>query len=236
MKFVRFFISRAMLTALLLFIQIGLVLYSIFYLIEVFFHLYLTFEILSFILAFYVLSKDSDPSTKMPWVVLILIAPPFGALIYAMFHANNPRKKHLKISRLMLAQHTFSNHTTKEIKQQLKEIGPRAYGQTNYLERMSNTPTFKGAKLKYYESGEAFFKDLLLKLNSAKKFVFMEYFILQDGVMWQQIYKILKSKAKAGVEIIVMYDDIGSIYKLPYNFDKKHSSKNLQIIKFNKFR
>ncbi len=235
MKILKFLISRAVLTALIVLAQMVFLLYLFVYLSELFFQIYVVFEVLSICVVFYILRKNIDPQIKLPWILLVLIIPPFGFIIYAMFHSNNPRKKHLKIARLILSQHNFDTKTPKEVKEELKK-DERAYGQSSYLEKMGQSPTYKNTILKYFESGESLFESLLEELAKAKKFIFMEYFIIERGIMWDKIYKILKEKAKAGVEVLVMYDDIGSIYKLPYGFAKKNSLKNLTITKFNKFR
>lgn len=234
MKILKFLINRATLTALIVVAQIVFLLVSLFYLGEKFFQFYMFFEVLSALVVFHIIRKKTDPQIKLPWILLVLIIPPFGSVIYAMFHSDRPRKKHLKISRLISTQNKFDTKTKKEIKEELKK-NENAYGQTNYLENIGQYPTFKNTELKYFESGEKMFESLVEELSKAKKFIFMEYFIIERGAMWGKIYKILQEKAQNGVEVIVMYDDIGTIYKLPHNFARKNSAPNLKIIKFNKF-
>ena len=95
-----------------------------------------------------------------------------------------------------------------------------AFGQANYLSETSKLPVYKNKECNYYSTGESFFEMLISELKKAKKYIFMEYFIIEEGHFWNSILEILKEKAAAGVEVKVVYDDIGCMMTLPGDYFK----------------
>lgn len=234
MRILKFFISRAGLTTFLFLLQVAAITLSIAYLSEYIWQSYLVLEVISFLIVISILNHEDDPTSKMPWIAVVLLAPPFGTIVFLLFNSNKPLKKHLK--RYWLVNEKLKiNIQNFEKLAELKKQNKLAYMQSKYIENQSKTPAYSGSLTKYFASGEEFYENLIKELKKAKNFIFMEYFIIERGVFWNSVYEVLKQKAEQGVEVRVMYDDIGSIYKLPYNFARKNSAKNLEIIKFNKF-
>ena len=119
----------------------------------------------------------------------------------------------------------------REFKEKLGEH----YGQFEYIYNTSNLKTYSNTSVQYLKNGEEFYKELIEDLKKAKKYIFMEYFIIERGQMWNGILEILEEKAKQGVDVRVMYDDIGTIYKLPNNYPKRMKKKGIKCVKFNSF-
>lgn len=237
MKVIKFIFNRAALITLILLVQFVFVLFSVFYLTEYFWSYYFVLEIISILFALGILNRDADPSTKLPWIIIILLTPPFGLVIYLMFKTNNPIRKHLNMAKKLEAEIKFNSKTDADALKKLKRQPFAAVSQAKYLQGNNLFPVYTNTKTTFFSSGEEFFEEYLKQLSKAKKFIFMEYFILQQGKMWREIEKVLIEKSKNGVEIVIMYDDIGSIYKLPYNFNKKLMQKtNIKVVKFNRFR
>lgn len=236
MKILKFLINRAALTTFFIFVEFVAIVLAIIYVSEYFWYLYIALEFLSVIVVLHLANNDQDPTTKFPWLIIILLIPPFGMAIYFMFNLNSPQKRQLKHLREIREQ--FEIHLPKNLEEKklLNQSSECAFGQSIYLEKQNNIAVYKNTKVKYLNSGESFFKKYIEELKKAKKFIFLEYFIIDNGQLWSEIYLILKQKAKENVEIKIMYDDIGSIYKLPYGFNKKISGENIECIKFNKYR
>ena len=107
---------------------------------------------------------------------------------------------------------------------------------SNYITRTTGSPVWKNTQAQYLPIGETMWARLREELPKAKRFIFMEYFILEEGEMWEPIFEILKQKAAEGVEVRFMYDDLGSIMTLPVNYDVQLRNAGIQCAVFNPFK
>ena len=117
----------------------------------------------------------------------------------------------------------------------LKEQNTDAWLQANYLYESAGMPCQGNTKTTYYPIGEDFHAVLLEELKKAEHFIFMEYFIVQEGVMWDTIHEILKEKAAQGVEVYFMYDDFGCISTLPWHYHEQLNAEGIHCTISNKF-
>ena len=187
-----------------------------------FYNEYYIFKILITILSFLIVSNIVKNSknlvNELPWIILILISPIAGTFIYILVYRSVNKSKLLKHIQKEIKEsskyYQKDKDITKEINDQQKDI-------LKYLNNYLNYPVSKNNQVKYYKTGEEFFLDYLEDLKSAKKYIFLEYFIISnEGTMWTQILNILKEKVKKGVEVRVMYDDMGCLPLLPENYQK----------------
>ena len=109
------------------------------------------------------------------------------------------------------------------------------YGMEKYLRETSFMRGFTDSKATFFKTGTEFFNDLIQELEKAQKFIFLEYFTIDNGFIWNNIHRILKEKAAAGVEVKMIYDDMGTIGKLPANYYKKLQAEGIKCYKFNRF-
>ena len=123
-----------------------------------------------------------------------------------------------------------------EVKEALKKQSTIAYKQSNYISNMSTYPMYREASTKYYKSGQEMFADMLVDLKSAKEFIFLEFFIMQPGIMFDSIIDILEEKVKEGVQIRLIYDDFGCLKTLPTKYYKVLQAKGIHCACFNPFR
>lgn len=107
---------------------------------------------------------------------------------------------------------------------------------TDYVQNLTGMPVCENTLSRFLESGEAFHAALLEELGRAKKFIFMEYFIISEGEMWNSVFEILARKVKEGVDVRIIYDDFGSLKGLRYNFKKRVLREGIKIINYNPFR
>jgi Phosphatidylserine/phosphatidylglycerophosphate/cardiolipin synthases and related enzymes len=168
----------------------------------------------------YIINRPGAAEFKIAWIVPILLLPIFGSLFYLFFHFQVGGKilnRHIQ-SMEELAKGYLQ--TEKGIKEELRNKDPRVANLAQYLEEHGNFPTFRNTTVKYFPLGEDKFIELKLQLQKAKKFVFLEYFIIAEGVMWGTILDILKKKVAEGVEVRLMYDGTCTLALLPPQYPK----------------
>ncbi len=226
LKFIKkVLLSRSFITGLLIILQ--LVFYAL--IIHVFYQYSNTIQVVAFtlsaILAIYILGlKNGTIDVKMPWVILILLFPVFGSLFYLLFRNQRVRKK----IRLNIESQAYSTskvlHNADETYDKLKLEDRNIYNQSMYIYTTTNMPMYQNTTCTYFDIGEKYFEALVEELKKAERFIFIEYFIIRQGKMWNTVFNILKDKATHGVEIRLLYDDLGCINTLPQNY-KNHLEK-----------
>ncbi|MBR5337730.1 MAG: cardiolipin synthase [Lachnospiraceae bacterium] len=200
----------------------------------------IVFLVLSVIMVFRNLIKwDYNPSYVLAWSVPMLVFPVFGLTIYFLFgRASLTRNKRRKYAEI---QKKYSKYLSEGInnRQAYEEVLAEDVSvarQTDYITKWAGYPLWKDTYNKYYESGEAMFPDMLKELRKAKHFIFMEFFIINTGVMWDSVLEILEQKVKEGVDVRLTYDDVGSISYLPAHYYKVLQAKGIKCAAFNPYR
>ncbi len=236
MKIFKMLFSKFALSALILLAQVFLIVAVAVWLTEYFIIFQIISTVIGLAMFLTIINKKEPCEFKLPWLVLFLIFPFLSLMIYLMFAKVRLSKKQIKRMTLVFnackEQVTLNEETDNELKEKLGAY----YGIERYLQVNAGTHGYFNNQISYYKVGEEFYADLLVELNKAEKFIFMEYFILDPGKMWDGIHKVLAEKAKAGVEVRLMYDDIGSMTMLKSNYYKKLQKEGINCIKFNPFR
>ena len=158
---------------------------------------------------------------RLTWCIIILLVPIFGIIVYFVFVRRKPPRMHKKFYEKVRAEIKQYEVKYSQEDDYLKQNLGEYYGQFEYIYGAMGLKTYENTEVKYLNQGEVFFAELLSEIKKAKRYIFMEYFIIEQGKMWSEILKILLEKINAGVEVRVMYDDFGTISKLPSNFAKK---------------
>lgn len=236
MKLLKILFSKIFFSALVLSVQLALVL-SVLVFYERYFVWFQIFNAVFGILIFLgIISKKESPEFKLPWIFIILVVPFFGIVIYCMFaNSRMSMKQYARMIEITCRCKKYSELTSAE-NEKIKTALDDYYGIEGYLRRNSYSRGHLHNKVDYFKTGEAFYADLLAELKNAERFIFMEYFIIDRGKMWDGIREILVEKAAAGVEVRVMYDDIGTAGLLSSNYFKKLRKQSINCIKFNPFR
>lgn len=192
--------------------------------------------ILGLILVFFIVGNDDNPSFKIGWIIIIMYLPIFGGLLY-LFYGNKLQLRKLanQIANQPLKFTDYEIPNEKIAAKIAKEDG-RVASTIHYLQHTCKYPVYGHSENNYLPIGEVMWKSMCDELKKAEDFIFMEYFIIEDGVMWQAIYKILKQKAKAGVDVRFMYDDLGSLLTQPKNFEKQLHDDGIKCLRFNPFK
>ena len=172
-------------------------------------------------------------SSDLMWILLIIVSPIFGTAAYLLLGAN------LALGatyRSIVAETERAKPLYGERQENLAaaeaEI-PDLAGQLRYLAR-EGFPTYRNTGFSYYGLGEEGFPHMLEDLEQAKRFVFLEYFIIEPGIMWDSMLEVLVRKADEGVDVRVLYDDIGSVGTLPASYARELEARGIKCEPFNR--
>ena len=165
-----------------------------------------------------IIASEDNPDYKIPWLLFVLILPVAGFMLYFIFYSRKLQKKYTKrLDELRLAG---ANKDDTKAFSSLKDKDAIAYGQARMLCNISDSHIFENSSTQYFSLGEDMHKSMLKDLKEAKRFIFLEFFIIEEGKFWDSILDILKEKVKCGVDVRVLYDDIGCMQTLPGNYTK----------------
>ena len=190
------------------------------------------------ILFFKILNRQEDPEFKIAWLVGIFILPLFVLTMYIIFgnHGLSIREKRV----IDISRATYTPYLKQEMKQEdrenfLEQLG-RASGTFRYLRSTCNMGVHAHNRLTYYKNGEEFFPAFIDAIKQAKEFIFIEFFIVTDGVEWDAVKEVLIQKAQEGVEVRIVYDDLGCSGTISPRTPKRLAKYGIQCYKFHPFR
>lgn len=195
---------------------------------------------LGVIFVLYIISKPNDPSYKIMWLIIILLFPVLGAVLYLIFgnkYSGKPLRNSLDEARKLIGNPPADFEITESEKnsEKVKKDNLRVGQALSFIEKMSGFSLFENKSAKYYPSGEELFADYINDLKSAEKYIYIEFFIIEFGEMWDEILKIFQEKVSKGVDVRVIYDDLGCIGTLPGGYFKKLEKMGIKCHKFNPF-
>ena len=180
-----------------------------------------------------IVNRSMSPESKVTWLIVTFV-PVFGPLLYLMFGERRLSKKELKQLQ-ELNSIAFHENNGRQLHLQLQETDKSAYGIINTLLHMdNNAEVYDQTDSQFFASGEEMWQQMLEDLKRAAKFIFLEYYIVEEGLMWDSMLEILEEKAAQGVEVKMLYDDIGCMVTLPGDYTVHLRSKGIDAHKFNK--
>ena len=180
-----------------------------------------------------IVNRSMSPESKVTWLIVTFV-PVFGPLLYLMFGERRLSKKELKQLQ-ELNSIAFHENNGRQLHLQLQETDKSAYGIINALLHMdSNAEVYDHTDSQFFANGEEMWQQMLEDLKRAEKFIFLEYYIVDEGLMWDSILEVLEEKAAQGVEVKMLYDDIGCMVTLPGDYTVHLRSKGIDAHKFNK--
>ncbi|HHV64198.1 MAG TPA: cardiolipin synthase [Peptococcaceae bacterium] len=189
--------------------------------------------IVSLLAVLFILNNRSNPVYKIAWIIPILIFPIFGGLFYIFFGVNRLSKRKKHSMRFISEKTQDTIHPRPEIVAEIESLNNNAGNQSRYIQNYSYYPPYRNTYCEYLPSGEQTFAKLKEELQKARHYIFLEYFIIEEGIMWNSILEILIAKVKEGVEVRVIYDDLGCLVKLPYNYSHKLEELGIKCAVFN---
>ena len=210
---------RLTVTAVLLVVQLALLLAMMGRFSAYFVYFYWLCIALSVAAVLWIVGNKSDPGYKIAWIIPILLFPVFGGLIYLLLGGNRlslrQRRKMQGMERQMVSA------LERDCKAgALSSYGADAVNQARYLD---------------FPLGDDAFPRMLEELRKAERYIFLEYFIIERGIFWDAILEVLEEKVQEGVDVRIIYDDIGSLFTLPKDYAAQLEAKGIQCCVFNRF-
>lgn len=238
MKIFRKIFSRVVLFSLGILIQLLWLFFVVFKLSEYYLPIAFVLNLISLVAVLYIIYRPGNPLIKMAWIVPILVFPLFGGIIFMISGGKAPKKKLIKGlsgSQKLIEPFLPPIQDPQQNGEKIRPEDKYIQGQCHYLVSYG-FPYYENTEAVYFDNGRDGWLRMLEDLKAAKRFIFLEYFIVKPGVMWDAVLAVLKEKAAAGVEIRMIYDDVGSITYLPRKYAKEMQAAGIQCMAFNPYR
>ena len=218
--FLHLLFSRFFVIVLLLLLQVVLLAGFYLWLNDYFSWFSVILWVFTAIMTIYLFNTDMDSSAKLTWMFLIALLPIPGAIMFWFTQSNVGNRTLTKRVIELIDQTKGALRQEEETLSELRDDGSGTDDLCRYLNRTGCFPIYKNTKVTYYPIGEEKFRAMLEELKKAEEYIFLEYFIIEEGYMWSEILKILVEKAQAGVDVRVMYDGMCEISTLPNDYWK----------------
>jgi len=183
-----------------------------------------------------IINRNGNLHYKITWITFILLMPVVGVIVFLLFGGGRALP-HLKKRMLNCEKHYKELLSPKEKAYTCLDYNDMFHSrQARYLMNEAHMPVYTGTNVKFLESGEIFFKELLFRLNNAEKYIYIEFFIIAEGFMWDEIHKILLNKISQGVKVKIIFDDFGSIGRQSKGFVANLINEGIEVCAFNPLR
>ncbi len=233
---VHVFISRAALIIGLILLQILFLAISFQLLPQYTTHIEILYRVIGLLVVIAIVNEDGTDATKVTWMVFIMVLPIAGiaAYLYVRYDVGSRKiKKRLDSIRVDTASYLQQDP---RVRRALHEDRPQMSGLSHYLMRQVGFPTYDRTTAAYFPTGEAFFESFIPELESAEHYIFLEFFIIDFGKLWDQVLAVLRRKAEEGVEVRLMYDGMNSLTKTPIAYWKQLNEMGIKCKVFNQVR
>lgn len=232
----RIIFGRTTFVVLFLIIQIGIMLAGFNWLREYMVYVFGGFTVFSALVLVYIISADENSTIKLSWVVPILVIPVFGTMFYLFVKLQAGTK--LIYKRLLSLEREIEPYLKQDpdTLMQFNDISASQGNLARYMNRYGKVPVYDNTAVTYFPLGEDMFEEMKTQLRQAEHFIFMEFFIVERGFMWDSILAILEEKAKQGVEVRFMYDGMCCLVLLPYSYPKTIRARGIKCKMFSPVR
>ena len=235
-RLLKLLFSRLAIVAALMLVQVGVLVAALVYFGSSYAYFQAVSVALSIVAIIYIINQNISPAYKIAWILPIAFLPVFGIPLYILF-AKKPlpeRKKQRLLG--MLRRYGEAMRSVHSDSVELAREDVDAAMQSRYLERAAFASVFTGTDTEFFSPGERLYEAMLDKLRGAKRYIFMEYYIIEPGVMWDSILEILKQKVLEGVDVRLMYDDMGCIITLPRNYRRQMERLGIKCCTFHRLQ
>lgn len=223
---------RAVIVALLILLQFVLIVGLTLWLAGYTIYIYLIIEIASIIIIIGLMNDNRSPSFKLSWICVVLVLPLTGHIMYSLWGKTTSRKR-IEKNVLYKMRHGAEFYEYDEtVVNAFAQKHPTKARLVRSMEA-ATFPLFRNNQVTYYPMGEDTFEAIFQDMEKAERFIFINFYIVGEGVLWERMYRIMKEKAAAGVEIKFLYDDFGSMFRTEKNFKRKLENDGIQVAIFN---
>lgn len=231
-RLARYLIRKRIVVAVMILTQLAFLMIFVYSMSQYALPVYSALIFLSVIVVIYIVNRPDNPSYKLSWAIFILVVPIVGGVLYLVFGGKKIPKalrKEMVTSSNVNAPFLIQDPA---VLNQIRHMDPQIFKQINYLWRNCYFPVYENTQTEYFAIGEAKFEAMKRELKKAERYIFVEYFIVKQGVMWDSIQEILVDKVKEGVDVRLIYDDFGST-DLPRDFASRMNGLGIKTYIFN---
>ena len=232
----RLLFSRFFVIAILLLLQVGIFVMAYVWFSEHLPAIMHVHWIFTFLMIVYLFNTDMDSSAKLTWMLLIAMLPIAGAALLLWTQLNVGHRMEIAIVRRQIDKTRNKLEQPQNVLKEIEHDGSGTDDLGRYLNRSGCFPIYDKTEVKYFPLGEDKFEAMLEELEKAEKYIFMEYFIVEEGYMWGRILDVLIRKALSGVEVRVMYDGMCEISTLPPDYFKLLEEKGIKAKAFSQIK
>ncbi len=218
-KLCRMFFSRYTISAYAILAQIILMIYLFVSAASGRYIVYLLDLLFSLVAFLHLINRDTNPEYKIPWSFLILAIPPIGGLLYFTFYQRKMSRKEAKRLKSSVAKMRRESLVDRGCEMLHGDDALAAGKARAILADDGLAEVYLGSRSDFFAAGEEYFKAFIADLRSAKEFIFLEFFIIEEGALWDEVHEILREKAAAGIEVRLLYDDFGCMKTLPSYYE-----------------
>lgn len=187
------------------------------------------------IMMFVVLNTRANPSIKLSWCIIIATMPLFGTVLYFFTKYDLGYRVEQKVLGKCMQESEIYVPKQTELFQKVQKEDKHLYNLARYLESKGQHTIYANTDVKYFPLGEDMFAEMLRQIEKAEKFLFLEYFIVGPGYVWNTILDLLIEKVHQGVDVRIMYDGSNAVTTLPYGYHKKLRKAGIQCKVFAEF-
>lgn len=194
------------------------------------------YAVFALIIAIIIINREENPAFQIAWLIPVLLIPFFGGLFYLFVQSQlGYRILHRRMSVLIDETRKYAQQKN-SVTLELQEKNPAEWRLTQYAFSQGDFPIYDNTAVKYFPLGEDKFEEMLIQLEKAEKFIFLEYFIVEEGYMWGRVLEVLQRKVKQGVEVRMMYDGMCSLLLLPYGYPGQLEALGIRCKMFSPIR
>ncbi len=181
-----------------------------------------------------IVASDDNPDYKIPWLLVVFSLPVAGFMLYFIFSSRKLKKRFIKRLKDIVSDMPSLNDS--KISNDLKALNITAFNQLNMTAKVSSSHIYDKTETTYFSDIDKLKDSLIKDLENAKEFIFLEFFIIEEGLFWNSIREVLIKKAKLGVDVRLVYDDIGCLFTLPPKYYKTLQKQGIKAIPFSRLR
>ncbi len=235
-KFLRIIFGRTSFVLLSILIQLLVLLKAFQWLSNYVYYVYGGFILLSTVVVLYIINKRENPIYQLAWIIPVLVFPVFGAMFYIFLEFQPGTHQMARRMRKLLRETDKYLEQDQQVMEELGAISKQNQHLAGYMNRYGGYPIYDDTYVEYFPLGDDLYPRLLEQLRQAKEYIFMEYFILERGEIWDSVLEILEEKVREGVEVRVMYDGMCSLTLLPYRYPAELQKKGIKCKMFSPVR
>lgn len=232
-KLTKFLFSRYSISAILIVLEVLLIVYLPLSSATLYVALAVS-VVFSIVAIINLINKDANPEYKISWMGVIILAMPLGAALYFMFYTRRMSRREARLLHGAMSE-LRDYKVGYDAMETLAEENTLAAGKARALTVEDGiAEVYRGTESVVFTRGESFLEAMISDLELAEDYIFMEFFIIKEGIIWDRIHDILKRKAADGLDVRLLYDDIGCMHSLPSNYCKTLAEEGIKAYRFAK--